>query len=268
MIPLKINGPLVILFYIFASVESFCYIVAAITRIVNPDEIFYNYEGPPEIDVAPISKNLANFFGIALGFIVLITMFQITVSIQILSLEINVKQANCRRHTMTAVAVITLLIYLGGEVAIYVVQSLGTEYLNWLEGATTIFLGILFSITIAYFLRNVKLYQGLAHEKRSIQNQFIFFCIAYVTKSVYCIYQIVWPINDWIAAAVLIFLWIPWHILPQSYVYYRHHRTYRRMLEAREVTVEFIDKIKAEDFQEEVVIRPSRFIFLKDEDQR
>ena len=72
-------------------------------------------------------------------------------------MEINVKQANCRRYTMVAVAVISLLIFFIGEVAIYVDQSIGTESLNILEGATTTFLGILFCITIVYFMRKVKL---------------------------------------------------------------------------------------------------------------
>ena len=91
LIPLKIDGPLVILFYVCSSCEVICYIIAAIARMINPDAIFYDYDQPPVVDVAEISKNLANFFGVCLSFVVLITMFQITISIQLLSMEINVK---------------------------------------------------------------------------------------------------------------------------------------------------------------------------------
>ena len=59
---------------------------------------------------------------------------------------------------MIVVAIITLIIFFSGEVVIYVVRSLGTSYLNILEGSITIFLGLLFSITIAYFMRKVKLH--------------------------------------------------------------------------------------------------------------
>ena len=75
LIPLKIKGSLIILFYVFSFLEAITYVIAMIARLIDPDEIFYDYSTPPQIDVAQISKDLANFFSLVVGFIVLLTMF-------------------------------------------------------------------------------------------------------------------------------------------------------------------------------------------------
>ena len=100
-------------------------------------------------------KNMANFFGIALGLIVLMTMLQITVSIQLLKVEISVTQANCMRWSLIIVSVLTLILYFTAQVAIFVSQRIQGVYLYYVESATTAFLAILFSVTITYFSRKV-----------------------------------------------------------------------------------------------------------------
>ena len=52
LIPLKINSRLIALFYMFAILHTIGYIIADITRIMNPKNIFYDYDDPPQLNIA------------------------------------------------------------------------------------------------------------------------------------------------------------------------------------------------------------------------
>ena len=81
--------------------------------------MFYDYNLPPKTDIAAISVNVANCAMIALGFVVLVTMFQITVSIQLLYDEITVKAATIKRVIFNSTACVCVIVHISLMTAIY-----------------------------------------------------------------------------------------------------------------------------------------------------
>ena len=199
---------------------------------MNPDQIFFDYNKPLDINLAQLSKNLANFFGIALGLIVLLTMLQITVSIQLLTVEISVAEANCRRWTLIVVSALIVLSYLTVETLVFVRPDINGVALYYLESIATAILAILFSVMIFYFNRKVKLHGGLANERARIFSQFMVFFLAFTTKAAYCVYQVVKEDRSIVDEFILLALWVPWHVLPSSFVFFTHHMAYRNMVDS------------------------------------
>ena len=91
MIRLRVKSMLIILFYFTANFATICYTITLIQYLRDPNKMFYDYNQPPSKDVAAICKEMADCAIIALGFVVLVNMYKITVSIQVLYGEITVK---------------------------------------------------------------------------------------------------------------------------------------------------------------------------------
>ena len=91
LIKLRITSKLIISFYCLAYVVIIGYAIALVIFLKDPNKMFYDYSQPPRIDVATISKNIGNCAVNALGIVILVTMYQITVSIQLLHDEITVE---------------------------------------------------------------------------------------------------------------------------------------------------------------------------------
>ena len=171
-----------------------------------------------------------------------------------MTVEISVAQANCRRWTLIAVSTLVVLSYLTAETFIFVRQDIQAVALYYLESIATTVLAILFSVMICYFSRKVKLQDGLAKERARIFSQFIVFFLAFTTKAAYCVYQVVKEDRSVVDEVILLGLWVPWHVLPSSFVFFTHHMAYRNMVESE------VDDLKQSIMEpHELILSTGRF---------
>lgn len=159
------------------------------------------------------------------------TMLQITVSIQLLTVEISVAEANCRRWTLIVISALLTILYITAETIIFVREDITGVYLYYVESSATAFLAILFSVMICYFSRKVKLHDGLSNERSRIFAQFMVFFLAFTTKTAYCIYQVAKEDRSIVDEVVLLGLWVPWHVVPSTFVFFTHHMAYKNMVD-------------------------------------
>ena len=120
--------------------------------------MFYDYNLPPRDDVAVISMSAANCAMIALGFVILVTMFQITVSIQLLYDEITVKSATIKRVIFNIISCCCVIAHVSLMTAIYLEATLGAIFVASLECTMTIFLAIVFCFVLVLFLKKLSLF--------------------------------------------------------------------------------------------------------------
>ena len=77
----QVKSHLIIIFYVIAYLVIIGYSTSLIAWLVDPQEMFYCYKAKPETNVSTIAKISADCAIDALGFVVLVTMYQITLSI-------------------------------------------------------------------------------------------------------------------------------------------------------------------------------------------
>lgn len=115
------------------------------------------------------------------------------------------------------------------------VTDLASDSVAALECSMTIFLTIMFIVTLSHFLMKLKdfgIRKTLSAEKRSVRKQFYVFFFAFFTKGLYSGYWLVTTfisglyISNFPTAVVQIILWVPWNIIPLSVVFYVHHKTF------------------------------------------
>ena len=210
--------------------------------------MFYDYNLPPREDIAAISKNAADCAMIALGFVVLVTMYQITVSIQLLYEEISVQAATKRRIIFNTIAGFCVLFHISSTTAIYLVTTFGAVVVASLECGMTILLTTVFCFVLTHFLKKLskfKIRSSLSNEKRSVRKQFYVFFWAFSTKAIYSGYWLITifyisnvTISNYPTALVTTFMWIPWNILPISLVFYVHHKTYAKIMKSNRLSSE------------------------------
>ena len=146
--------------------------------------------------------------------------------------EISVSAANCRIITLIIISALIVLTYITAEAFVFLRSDIRAVALYYLESAATAVLAVLFSVMIFYFSRKVKLHDGLATERARIFSQFIVFFLAFTTKAAYCVYQVVKEDRGIVDEVILLGLWVPWHVLPSSFVFFTHHMAYRNMVES------------------------------------
>ena len=81
LIKRKVKSSLILMFYAFAYLVIIGYITSLVSWLINPSKMFYCYNDKPSVDVSTIAKISADCALDALGFVVLVTMYQITLSI-------------------------------------------------------------------------------------------------------------------------------------------------------------------------------------------
>ena len=81
LIKLRVKSQLIILFYVIAYLVIIGYTVSLVSFWIDPNLMFYCYNQAPKVNVATIAKIVADCALDALGFVVLVTMYQITLSI-------------------------------------------------------------------------------------------------------------------------------------------------------------------------------------------
>ena len=114
----------------------------------------------------------------------------------------------------------------------------------WLITILNVVLSIIFTITMIYLtkvMRQINNGESFVREKRSIQIQFIFFLIALSTRSIkYGIELYLDHLRDdhefrtdvdqdFADQLIESLLYIPWNVLPITYVYYVHLSTFKAM---------------------------------------
>ena len=80
------------------------------------------------------------------------------------------------------------------------------------------------------------------------------FFLAFTTKAAYCAYQVVKEDRSVVDEVILLGLWVPWHVLPSSFVFFTHHMAYRNMVESE------VDDLKQSLIQShELILSTGRF---------
>ena len=57
------------------------------------------------------------------------------------------------------------------------------------------------------------------------------FFLAFTTKTAYCIYQVAKEDRSIVDEVVLLGLWVPWHVVPSTFVFFTHHMAYKNMVD-------------------------------------
>ena len=81
LIKRKVKSHLILMFYGFAFLVIIGYSTSLVEWLQHPSRMFYCYNDAPSLDVGIIANISANCSLDALGFVVLVTMYQITLSI-------------------------------------------------------------------------------------------------------------------------------------------------------------------------------------------
>ena len=133
----------------------------------------------------------------ALGLLVVSTMFQIGVSIQVMLKDVASVTAKRMLCLFNGFLIILLLSFVVFIIAAYSEHGGGIfsmkSTLFWLFIITFSLLSIIFTLTIAYLtqvMRKINNEENFAREKRSILLQFLFFLIAFMSRAIFFGYEL------------------------------------------------------------------------------
>ena len=133
----------------------------------------------------------------ALGLLVVSTMFQIGVSIQVMLKDVASVTAKRMLCLFNGFLIILLLSFVVFIIAAYSDQGGGIfsmkSTLFWLFIITFSLLSVIFTLTITYLtqvMRKINNEENFAREKRSILLQFLFFLIAFMSRAIFFGYEL------------------------------------------------------------------------------
>ena len=111
---LKIYRTLIVIFYILITLSTACRIFQYVCRALDPENSYFGGQSKYE----QISGEIALFFMICIGLTLIATMYQLTMSLQIVLGEISEEQLARRNIVVRVLAVITMISY--GTLVIYI----------------------------------------------------------------------------------------------------------------------------------------------------
>ena len=159
LIPQRISNTLIVLFYIVSYMVTTCYIISAIFFIKNPENMFYNYNLPPSLDISVIAWDLADCGMIALGLIILFMTIKIIFSIHVLYGGIQFHTAARSQCVIKVIMWICVVSHIGGLLTFYIVPDFQANTVALLECVMTFMLTLLFSMTMCQFLSSLRIYK-------------------------------------------------------------------------------------------------------------
>ena len=114
---LKVTKPLIILFYILAYIFSISRILECTSRVFFPDLNYFDYQ---DISIGGVSRSLANASFTALGILIVVTMYQLATSLQLILGEVNETSAKSNHMAAFKLGIASIIVFSAMIVYIYV----------------------------------------------------------------------------------------------------------------------------------------------------
>ena len=226
IVGLKIHRTLIVLFYALILVSTVCRIVETAGRAIDPEHAFFKGEKKYE----KLSGEIALFAIICIGLTLIVTINQLTLSLQVIQLEIGYGQLKLRSFVVRACSVSAALIY--AITCTYIDLELTKIQEYWLWISYFSLLSVTYIITIIKLNNKMlKLPGDFEPEIKSINCQFAVFLVSYVTRLAWFIAQI--ATNDRFSTfggcLFLSGMQLVWNILPVFFSIYSHHQVFRKV---------------------------------------
>ena len=110
LVPLRITQPLILLFYILTYLISISLMVETTQRTFFPERDIFNYD-LDLIGWGCIARCIKEVLVVAIFILVIVTMYQLAGSIQILLSEITVESANCRNTGASIISIVFTILF-------------------------------------------------------------------------------------------------------------------------------------------------------------
>ena len=247
LIPLRIKSPYILMFYGLLSILLLSQIIVMFARLVFDDPGFYVTDHQ-RITVGMIALHTGAVAYILLGFVISVTMFQLSVSLALVLCMIDVKEANTRKMTfnvaMLVIGVATIICACF-ETSMSAIAS--KEHLIF-EVIGLLVLCLVYFTTIVELLRRLRIFvlDESKQEARLIRLQFWIFLAAYGSKVITLMYWIKNPPKQkrdvesfLIVTDAMQFIWI---FVPTLFLLLMQIRTFMRMKEEK---LELLAKIES-----------------------
>ena len=247
LIPLKIKGSFIVQFYIIALLMTLLRIIEISFDVYDPNSQDWEY-GYTDWSFYRVVAIMATLTCFVLGIQIISTMYQITLSIRVMVGDVDYLEGRKRRNyfygflvsLILGFVIVIVLACTERDFAIFKIKS--TMFITFI--VIFALLSAIFTVTICKLMQTMKKVSNEAcfeSEKSSILQQFFFFLVAFVTRTIFYSYELYLVLNDsptteesgegfWTALVESI-LYIVWNVLPVSFVFFTHLRTFKAIKE-------------------------------------
>ena len=175
---------------------------------------------------------------LVLGLLMVITMFQIAISIQLILREISHSTAITRSILVNIASGVCAMGFVVSAVLLFFSANINAREMYWVYTAFYSFLSVLYTAVMVYIIKMInklksREQKNLDREKNSVKKQFWFFLIAFVSRAAF--FGIVLMFNprelreSWTDTFVEAILYIPWNVVPVAMILFEHFRTFRQL---------------------------------------
>ena len=237
---LHVRGPFIILFYVFVDLTTVFRLIEMVFILV---ELVQHDAGKTKIvslfteKKVEYCRSIAYVAFLGVGLVVVSTMFQIGLSLQVVSSEIDAAVAQRRARCFYSAASLIMVLASGVEVFLHIYYDEDLEDIRLNKIFDTLWYTLvtaLYIIVICFLVGQLKKIneEELHSEKMSIIRQFGIFLAGYVAWTVYIIIEYFNPTQyaffvDQVSLAISVILW---DVVPVTYMLFVHHRTFRSMI--------------------------------------
>ena len=203
---------------------------------VNPKTSFlYVNDNTDSYSIKDIVELLYSCLWVTLGWLVTATMFQLTISIREIFNLVSESHAKCYKIALYLVSIIFCTL----QILALVLVPVFFEEKNDIRQRKSIFvhlvayltLTVMQSVILSVLISTLKRMRKFAtFSRKNILTQFILFLVSFITKI--CAYAgyLVWqkPLTEtWVDLLVLVCLYMPFSLVPITFMLYNQHRTFK-----------------------------------------
>ena len=237
---LRVKAPLIILFYVFADLTTLFRLVEMVFVLLDllqyddSESKILRLFTEPKVEIC---RSIAYLTYLTVGVIVVSTMFQIGLSLRMVSGEIDFSRATNMSRGFYVVMYLIMFLASGIELFLHIYYDENIDDIRLNKIFDTLWftlVTIIYIIVIVFLIKQLNKIneQELRQEKISIIRQFVIFLVGYVIGVIYTFIEYFNPTQysyfvDQVSLSVSVILW---DAIPVTYMLFVHHRTFRSMI--------------------------------------
>ena len=242
LVPLKINSALITLFYMLASVMTFARLTEMVFYILPNKQLKSFNQVNDDTTAVVFANNVATVTNVGIGCLFVATMYQINYAIKMIDDPlVDLVQAERHKIIVYCLAVAFTCFFTVSMILISIlVQSseIQEQWLLYNSTAAYAILPIMYIWIMIELRKNLKdkTANAMSKETKYVIYQFLFFIVSYLTRLLFFIPECIGVTESirptfWFYLANLL-MYIPWSVLPITFILYMHTRNYSEMKNA------------------------------------